>query len=305
MRSTPVPLVDHRARCLSLCLLGVLTTSLQTAPALAEGSSVKTDDPVTLHGLRHTKRGQDVTTKALASANVLLANVGSQYRLTSSWSTKPSLDISSQVPVFMVETYPAARTTPVAVPVGCSCVFVNPGTLSAWIAIQSDGPGRLKLDVPRLLAFMLLHEVGHIAKNSNGMEFENGELSELNVEPSIAKLQEQDADEFATKIVIDAKVKMPPSSISIEANWISAAMVTLSWNMQAHRSIDEFGATAMGKQSVFFDPNFSHPNLDWRILYSNYLIQGTPEAKALLNSFEEARHRGEGHKPLYEHHLDK
>jgi len=199
----------------------------------------------------------------------------------------------------MVETYPAARTTPVAVPVGCSCVFVNPGTLSAWIAKQSRGPGRLDLDVPRLLAFMFLHEVGHIAKKSTGMEFENGELSELNVDPSIAKLNEQEADEFASKIVIKAKEQKPPSSTSLEANWISTALVTLSWNMQAHQSLDEFGATAIGKPSVFFDPNLSHPNLDWRILYSNYLIQRTPEAKALLDSFEEARRRGEDHKPLY------
>jgi hypothetical protein len=178
-------------------------------------------------------------------------------------------------------------------------VFVNPESLSAWVAKQSGGPGRLDLDVPRLLAFMFLHEVGHIAKKSTGMEFENGELSELNVDPSIAKLNEQDADEFASKIVIEAKNKKPPSSTSLEANWISTALVTLSWNMQAHRNLDEFGATAIGKPSVFFDPNLSHPNLDWRILYSNHLIQRTPEAKALLDSFEEARRRGEDRRPLY------
>ncbi|WP_244788356.1 hypothetical protein [Cupriavidus pauculus] len=168
-----------------------------------------------------------------------------------------------------------------------------------WLAKQTGGAGRLDADAPRLLAFMLLHEIGHLVKNSTGMAFTNGELSELNVAPTVAKYREQDADEFASQIVIDAMEEKPPSSASIEANWISTALVTLSWNMQAHRSLDEFGATATGKPAVFFDPNLSHPNLDWRILHSNYLIQKTPASKALLDAFEEARQRGENPEPLY------
>lgn len=256
-------------------------------------------DPVTQRGLRHTADGQSYAAAAIKAANVLLASVESPYRLYAAWEKTPKLDVSSPIPVYMVAASPKARSTPAAVPVGCTCIFVNPTSFNAWVAKQTSGAGRLQVDSPQLLAFMFLHEIGHIAKNSNGMEFENGELSGLNVDPSTAKLQEQDADEYAAQIVRSALSKKKPIEPSLEAGMISIALTELSWNMQAHRSLDELGSTAVGTPSVFFDPNLSHPNLDWRILHCNYLIQGTAEAKALLDSFEEARARGANPKPRY------
>jgi hypothetical protein len=258
-----------------------------------------TTDPVVAHGLRHTADGQKSASGAIKTANILLESAQSPYRLYASWEDTPKTEVTSPLPVYMVAAPPNTIGKPAAVPVGCVCVFVNPASFDAWLAKQTTGAGRMKLDAPRVLAFMLLHEVGHIAKNSTGMEFENDELSELNIDVSTAKLQEQDADEFAVQIVRDAMKRKKPIEPSMEAGWISIALTELSWNMQAHRSIDEFGSTSLGTPSVFFDPNLSHPNLDWRILHCNYLIQGTPEAKALLDSFEEARARGANPKPLY------
>jgi len=257
------------------------------------------DDPVVARGLRHSDEGRATVAKAIESANTLLRGAASDYRLYGSWNSKPN-GAASAIPVYLVATYPAAHTTPAAVPVGCTCAFVNPESLASWIAKHGTGSGRLELDEPRLLGFMLLHEVGHLVKNSTGMDFENGELSELNTDPSIAKAHEEDADEFASGLVRKAMLSKPVSDASIEANWVATSLVELSWNMQAHRSLDEFGATAIGKPAVFFDPNLSHPNLDWRILRSNYLIQQTPQAKALLDSFVDARHRGEDPEPLYQ-----
>lgn len=261
--------------------------------------TVLSADPVIQRGLRHTAEGRATAAKAIDSANTLLHGAGSAYRLYPSWSAKPAR-AASAVPVYLVATYPAARTTPAAVPVGCTCAFVNPESFASWIARHGTGSGRLELDQARLLGFMLLHEVGHLVKNSTGMDFENGDLSELNTDPSIAKAHEEEADEFASDVVRKVMLSKPVSDASLEANWVATALVELSWNMQANRSLDEFGATAIGKPAVFFDPNLSHPNLDWRILRSNYLIQQTPQAKELLDSFEEARHRGENPRPLYE-----
>ena len=280
-----------------ICALGTATAT--TVAAKASSAQTQSDDPVAKRGLRHTKTGEALVAKAVESANTLLRQSATGYRLYPSWGPRPAA-AASAVPVYLVRTYAAARTTPAAVPVGCTCVFVNPESLAAWIAKHGTGTGRLTLDEPRLLSFMLLHEVGHLVKNSTGMEFENGDLSELNIDPSLAKAREEEADEFASNVVRQVMRSKPVSDASLEANWVAGALVELSWNMQAHRSLDEFGATAIGKPSVFFDPNLSHPNLDWRILRSNYLIQQSSQAKDLLDSFEDARRRGDNPQPLYQ-----
>lgn len=70
--------------------------------------------------------------------------------------------------------------------------------------------------------------------------------------------------------------------------------------MHAFRTLDEFGAFAVGKPAVFFDNGYSHPNREWRILRANNLIQRTAGTRYLLDAFEEARVRGANPRPLYE-----
>ncbi len=50
---------------------------------------------------------------------------------------------------------------------------------------------------------------------------------------------------------------------------------------------------------MFFDKNLSHPNLHWRVLRMNHLIQGSQATKELLDTFEDARRRGANPQPLY------
>lgn len=87
--------------------------------------------------------------------------------------------------------------------------------------------------------------------------------------------------------------------LGIESAWVSHALVLLSWNMQAFISLDNFGSTPVGAPAVFFDKNLSHPNLIWRVLSVNHLIQQTEVGKKLLESFEAARERGANPEPLY------
>ncbi|MGJ0514365.1 MAG: hypothetical protein ACR65O_01295 [Methylomicrobium sp.] len=70
--------------------------------------------------------------------------------------------------------------------------------------------------------------------------------------------------------------------------------------MQAFRAFDEFGSFAVGKLGVYFDNGYSHPNLAWRILRVNNLIQHTEATQTLLNSFDDARQRGANPEPLYQ-----
>lgn len=94
---------------------------------------------------------------------------------------------------------------------------------------------------------------------------------------------------------------MPAHNTPLEANWVVNELSKLSWNMQAFRTLDEFGSFAIGKPDVYFDNGYSHPNLAWRILRVNNLIQQTQDSQALLDFFEEARQRGANPEPLYPH----
>jgi len=282
----------RKAGCGSIALLvaGVMGAALAVESA---------PDPVVERGLKHTDKGRMVVEAAIASTDLLLGDKG--IRLTPSWGNReasaPAGVIS--VPVYLVAAPPKAQTTPAAVPSGCMCVFVNPAALDKWVAKQSTGAGRLQIDTKRLLTFMLLHEVGHLSHKTAGAEFANGELSELNIEPSRAKASEEEADEFAADLLRTLSQQKPVSSVSLEATWVTLVLSDLSWNMQAQRSLDEFGATAVGEPSVFFDQNLTHPNLEWRVLRANYLIQQTPATKELLDAFEAARRKGSNPQPLY------
>jgi hypothetical protein len=81
---------------------------------------------------------------------------------------------------------------------------------------------------------------------------------------------------------------------------VSVELTKLGWNQQAFRSLDEFGATATGKPSVFLDAGYSHPNLAWRVLKVNDLVQQSSVSQALLEAFEAARRQGANPQPLYQ-----
>lgn len=252
-------------------------------------------DPVLSRGLTYTTQDQQLVEKAIGRTNLLLGQAG---RLAWSGQAAATSDRPASIPVYLVAAPEGATALPAAVPRGCVCIFVNPAALAAWLKPHAEGPGRFELDGSYLLAFMLLHEVGHVAEGSAGGDFVNGALSQLNIEPSRAKASEEKADEFASDLI--RKHASPGSNAFLEANFVAMELSKLSWNMQAYRTLDKFGSTALGTPSVFFDQTYSHPNLEWRILRGNYLIQQTPEAKQLLDAFEEARHRGAERRPIFQ-----
>ena len=131
-------------------------------------------------------------------------------------------------------------------------------------------------------------------------DFANGELSQLNIDPTRAKAAEEEADEFAAELVRNLSRREPASAASLTANFVAMQLSNLCWNMQAYRTLDEFGAAATGKPSVFFDEGYTHPNLAWRMLRSNHLIQQSPATQQLLANFEEARAHGAQRKPIYQ-----
>ena len=255
-------------------------------------------DEVTKRGLQHTTQDRAMVAKAVQRTNDILQGKG--IVLTPSWLKKPEQAGRESVPLYLVRTPKDEASSPAAVPSDCRCVFVNPAYLASWIAFNSKGVGRLQLDRGYFLTIVLLHEVGHLEAGNAAVAFKGGEISQLNIDPSEEKRNERKADEFAAELLRYAAHAKPVNMRSIEANFVVNELSKLSWNMQAFRSLDEFGAFAIGKPSVFFDQGFDHPNMALRVLRMNHLIVGTPETRALLESFEEARRRGANPTPLYQ-----
>lgn len=264
---------------------------------LLSGSYVCSADPVTERGLQHAAQGQGAAERAITAVSKLVADSGPN--LIPAWSQSGDSAVE-QVPVYLVEGRPGAIVTPAAVPRGCRCVFVSPSALENWIRSNSTGPARMELNADQFLVFILLHEVGHLKKGTPGAAFRDGEMSQLNVEPSRAKVAEEDADNFAADVLKSRANQKPVSEVSLAANRVVMELSKLSWNMQAFRTLDEFGAFAVGKPSVYFDNGYSHPNLAWRILRVADRIHGSDDTQYLLEAFEEARRRGADPQPLYQ-----
>ena len=281
-------------------VLLIITLGLAADASFGGDASAAASDPVQERGLQHAQTGLELVEKAVASTNLVARGTGMRLVMSAQGGKLNSRTSPTDIPVYLVKAPPMARTTPAAVPKGCRCLFVNPDVFNAFIREQSTGDGRLGLNARYVLTFMLLHEVGHLAKKTTGAEFENGNLSELNIDPSLAKASEEDADEFAADLIKALMQRKKASDETLEATAVSMELSKLSWNMQAYRTLDQFGALAVGKPEVFFDKNLSHPNLHWRVLRMNHLIQGSSDTKMLLDTFEDARRRGANPEPLYD-----
>ncbi len=260
------------------------------------GATASNDpDPVIARGLAHAVDDREQVEEAIERANRLL--VDEPLRLRTAWSA--AAEDSAAVPVHAVLAPDSPQTTPAAVPRGCRCIFVDTAALVRWIGGHEAGAGRQSLDHQDLLAFMLLHEVGHILDGSYGADFAHGGLTQLNIEPSLAKAAEEKADAYAAALVRRHFYSDPPSDATLAAGRLSMVLGNLSWNMQAYRTLDEFGASVTGKRSVYFDHGYSHPNLAWRVVRSNHLIHDDEATAWLLRDFENSRAIGANPQPLY------
>lgn len=268
------------------------------ALAGAAAAAAPATDPVAARGLKATTQDRALVAEAIGKTNLLLGEA--PIRLRPAWIAAGEGPGANAVPVYLVAAKDNSASSPAVVPKGCACVFVNPALLSQWAAAHSRGSGRMELDRGPLLVFMLLHEAGHLAKGTDGGAIEKGELTQYNVDPARAKVNEEDADTYAVELLRGYFRRTPATSTSLEANAVVTELVKLSWNMQAYRTIDEFAAWTVGKPSVYFDNGYTHPNLAWRVLRSNYLIHQNDATKMLLDDFEAARKRGANTAPVFD-----
>ena len=274
---------------------GLISGVFLTQPFAKERSAKHSSDPVLGRGLAHSKSGRTLIEKAINHSNKLI--VSNDLKLVPSWKTNHPIN---NIAVYSVSSKRGAAATPAAVPKECRCIFVNVKVLSALIKKHTKGTARMGIDTDYFLAFMLLHEVGHIKAGNSAVEFKDGELAQLNLSASLAKLREEEADEYAATLIRNQATKEVVDDASLTALWISTALSNLSWNMQAYRTLDQFGSSVTGSPEVYFDQSYSHPNLAWRVLRSNHQIQNTKETEELLREFERIQQISIDAVPLYQ-----
>lgn len=165
--------------------------------------------------------------------------------------------------------------------------------VSEWLKEQTGtGPGLLTIDLRDVLAYMLLHEAGHIAHGdlNSSNAFDDGSGSgKFNLDSTAQKNRENAADHFAADAIASG-IAEKGTDRGLAATRLSMVLAQLSWNLAEHRLLDNFGGTEANLSALFQDAGLSHPNLEWRILVVNEAISHSQTSQKLLQDFEEHRH---------------
>ena len=174
----------------------------------------------------------------------------------------------------------------------CRCVLVKAGELQSWLREKTGSSNALlSIDPSALLGYMLLHEIGHlVAKHVpiEGSAAAAAPVTQFNRDPTAQKEREQQADRYAAGVLSAAASEMGTAR-GLAAAKVGLTLSMLSWNLAAHRLLDDFGATAVRKPALFWDAGYSHPNLELRILTVNAMVDGSETAIQLLKDFQGIR----------------
>ena len=236
------------------------------------------EDIVGKMGLTETALGRSLVQNAAAIANSWMGP-DTQLRFVPAWqpggSEKPNLTI----PVYAISELHAPASYMVAVPAHCKCVFVQPNAYQAWLKnhLSHRGPN-LEISEDRLLAFMLLHEAGHIAHGDPG-EFDGTGSGALNTDLTVDKQREQNADEFAVEQLKGASSRMKDTTAWLNALNATKDLSNLSFELDGARIFDHPG------QDAYYDTGYTHPNFELRVLTVNDQISDTPESRRLVDNF--------------------
>jgi hypothetical protein len=218
---------------------------------------------------------------AVSKANAILDPAG-RLRLT----TGAVMPVSGQKSVHVSLVYGTfVSDADVAIIADGSCIFVNRDWKSQLAPFfGKDTTGTMDLEPGDALVIILLHEVGHIQSAALP---DNPAISALVASLGSGKQEEMRADAFAAgQIAAASRRKWDPTMAAYHVNM---ALSHISWNLQADRMLNNFGATSLNLPSAFNEKGLSHPNLELRFLAINYLVHPDKTSLDLLNTFLDAR----------------
>ncbi len=238
-------------------------------------------------GITDSPGDHPIVGRAVATTSTVLGTQ-STVRISAGWTennSKASFNVYAAMPTGFGQNEIMASYEE------CACIVVQKAALSGWLKTHlGTNDVLLGMDTQNLLAYMLLHEAGHISEwNKTQTASRKDSASQVS-----QKAMEIAADEFAGNAIaraLDAK----GSERGVAAAKLAMTLSQLSWNLSAHRLLDNFGGTILNKPSLFGDSGLSHPNLEWRILSVNAAITKSEAARQILDDFERRRNGDTGY----------
>lgn len=265
-----------------LLILGLTTCGKEPAPRT----------PLERLGLSETVLGRPMVEESMQAANAILGNQ-TGYRIAGSWQAPAGHPGQVTVPVYLVDKSVVPAVYSVMVPDACRCIFVQPDALLAWLASHpANSSGALDTSPSAALAFMLLHEIGHIAHGDPGQFESEGGKASFNLASTIQKDREFAADKFAVEQIDAASRDLKAFKGWQGAMAVSLWLTTESWNLQADRLLNHFGGTTLCSKALFADNGYTHPNLEFRVLMANDLLSHSEASHQLLEEFRSCQSRG-------------
>ncbi|MFP2899751.1 hypothetical protein [Corallococcus sp. 4LFB] len=265
------------------------------------------------YGLQESFRYRSAISEAVSLANRVLGP-GAPVRLYPSWKggeagVQPvyekggGFSVTLRVPVYAVEGKNLAPEYFVFVPPKGHGVFVNVDRLPAFFRLFSPTTriGGLPVDEPRVLAFALMHEAGHLFHEDAGsfdgthpLELQDMLAVELTLEDvkagRTAHLNpELRADLFALEHIKEALSDGSNMDRWMEAKAIQGTFSTTTFNITGLRVVEGFGEQGLVRRARFRDASYSHPNLELRMHVLNYLSNPDALAEELLSTFLKER----------------
>lgn len=247
-------------------------------------------NPLERLGLPETTVGRQLVEDAMAKANNILG-ARDTHRFAGSWQAEGlGTAEADRVTVHLISPGSVSAAYSIMVPNNCGCVFIQPVAVQQWIAkYSSASTAMMAIEPSSMLAFMLLHELGHIENGDPG-QFEDAQgRPAFNLDPSEQKRREQSADDLAADRLTAASADTAALAGWLDAQTLQMDLGSLSWNLSSIRLLDNFGATVLCSASVFQDAGYTHPNLELRMLYVNDRLTNTSTSHDLLTSFENCR----------------
>ncbi|MBY5416419.1 hypothetical protein [Rhizobium leguminosarum] len=242
-------------------------------------------------GYVETVQGRELVEQAARKASSVLGS-RKPLVLAGAWQDGAASAAANRITISLIAPEQVPKRLFVFVPSsGCACIFIQPQALTAWLDryVTALPDQMLSIDYADALAFMLLHEVGHVEHGDAGL-FEAVTVAPAHFDNSDETKKEEEADRFAVDAIV-AAAEPTGKDVSgfLAATSIQMALSKLSWNLSAIRLLDNFGATELALPSVFGDLSYSHPNLELRILTVNYLLHANETSRQLLDQFLERR----------------
>jgi hypothetical protein len=245
-------------------------------------------DAVEQMGVTESALGHLLIERAAMIANSWL-DPALKVHFSPHWVSSTSSPGMNSVAIYSISEFHAPANYMVAVPVGCQCVFVEPHLYESWLKQHMSSSGlTLEVDEERLLAFMFLHEAGHIVNRDPG-DFDEGSSGSLNLDPTAEKQREQRADAFAVEQLKGAISRTKQTEPWLDALNATKDLANLSFEMQQVRSEKYFGSALLHTPAAYYDTGYTHPNFELRILTVNDQISATETSHQLLENFLQGR----------------